>query len=129
MDDLYTIALFGEAEKGEYQMPYFLNTLVEMAQFLGNQPGDSRGLYFAVQALLYKRKVIFLRVEEEGYSTKDYLAGVALLKNQKLGSQVNAICMPGVGQAKILTAFQPICDTYHSILITNEADLYDYITG
>src|SRR5262249_590073 len=80
----YTIALFGEAEKGEYHIPYFCKTLPELAKYFGNPPEASRGLYFAVQAILWHRNLIFLRVAEEGFSTKDYLDGVAILLEQKL---------------------------------------------
>ncbi len=123
----YTIALFGEAEKGLYRTPYLCKTLRDLSTYFGNPPDESRGLYFAIQAILYKRNLIFLRVEEEGYSREDYFAGVDLLKEQKLIPEVTAICMPGVGENGILNAIKPLCEIYQSILITNEADFYDYM--
>jgi hypothetical protein len=36
--------------------------------------------------------------------------------------------MPGVGDAEIIDATNPICSLYHSLLITTEKDLYDYLT-
>jgi hypothetical protein len=121
---LYTIALFGEAEKGAYNTPYFCKSLNDLANHLGNPPDESRGLYFAIQAILYQRNLIFLRVKEEGYSTEDYLAGANLLKNRLIIPKITAICMPGVGEDKILSAVKPLCH----ILITNVADFYDYMT-
>jgi len=125
--DRFTIALFGEAEKGDYNTPYFCKTLPDLVKYFGNPPNQSLGLYFAVQAILYHRDLIFLRVSEEGYSADDYLAGVDLLKDQKLIPEVTAICMPGVCESSILNKVTPICQIYHTLLITTEADLYDYI--
>lgn len=120
----YTIALFGEAEKGLYRTPHLCKSLHDLSYYFGNPPDDSRGMYYAIQAILYERDLIFLRVEEEGYSVDDYLAGFKVLKDQQLA----AICMPGVHENRILNAIQPIIDLYQSILITNEADFYDYMT-
>jgi hypothetical protein len=124
----YTIALFGEAEKGEFHVPYFCQSLAQLLDFLGHPPVESRGLYYAVQALLYHRSLLFLRVQHEGFSESDYLTGIQQLKNQGILSLVAAYCMPGVGNSHILGAIQPLCEMHHSILITNEADLYDYLT-
>lgn len=126
---IYTIALFGEAEKGEFNTAYYCQNLAELDEFLGNPPPQSKGLYYAVQALLFKRNLIFFRVMEEGFSTQDYLTGVHLLEQQKLISKLDAICIPGVGDPTVLNALLPICQQYHSILISNEADFYDYLTS
>jgi len=125
---LCTVALFGEAEKGEYHTPYLCKTLSELVKYFGNPPTESLGLHLAIQAILYERNLIFFRVEEEGYSTNDYLTGVTHLKEQNMIGNIAAICMPGVGTHQILSAVKPICAIYHSILITNEKDLYDYLT-
>ncbi|MCE2983233.1 MAG: hypothetical protein LW832_06670 [Parachlamydia sp.] len=125
----YTIAIFGEAERGEFHTAYLCEELAELDRFLGNPPAESRGLDYAVQALLFKRHLVFLRVMEEGYSTEDYLAGIKLLKEQCLIPNLDAICIPGVGDQRILDAIQPLCVHYHSILISNEADFYDYLTS
>jgi hypothetical protein len=122
------IALFGEAEKGEYRMPYYCKTLPQLEEYLGNPPGDSRGLYYAVQALLFHHPLIFFRVREEGYSAQDYLLGLRLLQNQKVVPCLSAICVPGVGDSSLIQAFIPLCLLYHSILIMSEADFYDYLT-
>ncbi|MBA3958552.1 MAG: hypothetical protein H0X51_09220 [Parachlamydiaceae bacterium] len=127
--NLYTIALFGESEKGVFQMGYFLQTLPQLLEQLGNPPPNSRGLYYATQALLYHRDLLFFRVREEGFSYEDYLAGLQTLEKQSFMETITAVCLPGVGDLKIIHAMIPFCQTHHSILITNEADLYDYITA
>lgn len=126
--EIYTMALFGEAERGDYRTAYFCHSLPQLVEYLGNPPPESRGLYYAIQALLYKRNLIFFRVREEGFSYQDYLSGLNVLKNQEIITTLAAICLPGVGNSKIIEAITPICDQHHSILITNEADLYDYLT-
>ncbi len=125
----YTIALFGEAERGEYQTAYFCQNLTQLDEFFGNPPPDSKGLYYAVQALLFQRDLIFFRVPEEGFSKQDYLIGLRLLEKQSLIPTVSAICIPGVGDKEIIDAILPLCAHYHSILITNESDFYDYLTS
>jgi hypothetical protein len=126
---IYTIALFGEAERGEFSTAYFCQNLVQLDEFFGNPPPNSAGLYYAVQALLFKRHLIFFRVLEEGFSTQDYLTGVRLLEQQNLIPQLDAICIPGVGDPTVLNALDPLCQQYHSILISSEADFYDYLTS
>jgi len=125
----HTIALFGEAEKGEYQTAYFCRSLEELADCFGQPPENSQGLYFAVQALLYEYQLIFFRVEEEGFSKQDYFLGLRLLENPAFIPQLSAIAMPGVGEPEIIDASAPLCTVYNSILITSEADLYDYLTA
>lgn len=124
----YTVALFGEAEKGEFQTAYYCKTLTELEKYLGNPPPQSRGLDFAVQALLFQRNIIFFRVQEEGFSPQDYLMGLKLLERQDVIPHVEAIGIPGVGNSEIIHAMTPFCLVYHSILLTTEADLFDYLT-
>ena len=68
------------------------------------------------------------RVREEGFSYADYLQGVQILEKKELLSGLNAICLPGVGDVEIIEALTPLCSCYHSLLITDEADFYDYLT-
>ena len=124
----HTIAMFGESEKGEYRTAYFCQNLTDLADYLGHPPDDSRGLYFAVQALMYRHRLIFFRVQEEGYSLQDYILGLRLLENQTLIPDLSAVCLPGVGDAEIIDASTSLCLSHKSILITTEADLYDYLT-
>lgn len=126
---IYTIALFGEAERGEFNTAYFCQNLEQLDEFFGNPPPQSKGIFYAVQALLFKRELIFFRVMEEGFSTQDYLSGLKLLEQQRLIPHLDAICIPGVGDPTVLNALQPVFEHYHSILISNEADFYDFLTS
>lgn len=125
----HVVALFGEAEKGQWKIPYRVRELPELIDLLGNPPEESEGLSFAIQALLYEREVIYFRVQEEGFSKEDYFSGLSILKNQKKIRQLHALCMPGVGDKEILDASHPICELHKSHLITTQKDLYDYLTG
>ena len=124
-----TTVLFGEAEKGEYRMAYFCDSLPQLVDYLGNPPPETRGLYYAIQTLLYHRPLVFFRVREEGFSAQDYLAGLNLLENQNVISNIAAIFIPGVGDSQIIHAATPICNHYHSILVITEADFYDYLSS
>lgn len=124
-----TIVAFGEAEKGEYQIPYFFQSLSQIVEALGNPPAESLGLHYAVQTLLFQQSLIFFRVEQEGFSTKDYLAGLKHLEKLEKKDRINAICLPGVGDAEIIHATQSLCKMHKSLLVLTEKDLYDYLTG
>lgn len=126
--EAYTVALFGEAEKGEYQRPFLCKTVSQLLDLFGHPPLHSRGIYYAIQALLYHRSLLFFRVREEGFSYEDYLLGVKMLQKQTLVSDIEAFCLPGVGDVEIIEAIAPICKRYHGFLITNESDFYDYLT-
>lgn len=125
---LQTIALFGESERGEYETGYFCQSLPQLAEFLGNPPPFSSGLFYAVQVLLYRQNLLFFRVREEGFSQKDYMKGLNMLEEQHAISNISAICLPGVGDAEIIHAMTPFCKVHHSVIITTEPDLYDYLT-
>lgn len=122
------IALFGEAEKGDFHKGYLCENLTQLAENFGNPPLHSRGLFYAVQALLYQRKLIFFRVKEEGFSRLDYFKGIDCLKSLTLVPGICAICMPGVGNGEIIEAAIPLCKNHHSLLIISESDFYDYMT-
>jgi len=123
-----TIALFGEAEKGEYHTAYYLRTLPELVENLGNPPPDTSGLFCAVQVLLYQSSLLFFRVREEGFSYQDYLDGLHLLQDQWTISPISALYLPGVGDAAIIEVMLNYCRRHHSIMITRENDFYDYLT-
>ena len=125
----HVIALFGESEKGKFQTPYHLKALPQLMDFLGNPPPETEGLFFAIQALLYDREIIFFRVENEGFSKHDYLHGFQYLGNKDKVQSVHAICLPGVGDTEIIQATSPLCDVHKSHLITTQKDLYDYLTS
>ena len=122
----HVVALFGESEKGQFKKPYVLTELPQLVDLLGNPPPESEGLFFAIQALLYKREVIYFRVLEEGFSRIDYLYGFGALREVK---KLHAICLPGVGDGEIITASHSICEIHKSHLISSQKDLYDYLTS
>lgn len=123
-----SIALFGEAEKGMFQKAYLLDNLPMLVDTLGQAPANSRGLEFAIQALLYKRLILYFRVEEEGFSKNDYMQGLKeLARKEKVGA-VDAIYLPGVGDREIIDQTEPLCYLHKSIVITTEKDFYDYLT-
>lgn len=123
------VALFGEAEKGELGAPYFMKSLAHLNDTLGHPPEESLGLFFAIQFLLYEQEVIYIRVREEGYSTKDYLKGIDHLLNKKQISYLTAICLPGVGDSRIIDSAMPVTEAHQALVITTEQDLYDYLTS
>lgn len=124
----YTVALFGEAEKGDFQTGYLCRSLPQLVEYLGNPPPDSNGLFFAIQALLFNRHILFFRVKEEGFSQQDYFEGLRVLQKQEIIPHIEAIGLPGVGDTEIIHAATPLCKLYHSILLTTESDLFDYLT-
>lgn len=123
-----TIFLFGEAEKGEFCTPQHCRSLSQLVEIFGQPPGESKGILYAVQALLYERELIFYRVKEEGFSLHDYMRGLRLLSNPENQLHLSALCLPGVGDAHILDATQAVCHIHKSFLIIDEKDLYDYLT-
>lgn len=125
----HVVALFGEAEKGPFQTPHLLKDLPQLVDLLGQPPPESEGLFFAIQALLFQRELIYFRVEEEGFGYADYLSGLKFLRDREKVKTLQAICMPGVGDRKILDASQSLCHIHKSLLITTQKDLYDYLTG
>jgi hypothetical protein len=125
----FTIAHFGEAEKGEFHIPTLCHDLIQLEKNLGHPPPYTQGIFYAVQSLLYSNYVLFVRVGEEGSSTKDYIEGMHLLAQYAKANPIAAICMPGVGDESLYSAFTPLCSALHSVLITNDADYYDYMTS
>lgn len=123
-----TVALFGEAEKGAFKTPHRLRKLPQLMDLLGNPPQESQGLFFAIQALLYNRELIFFRVAEEGFSQIDYFHGLKVLEDREKIKKLHALCMPGVGDPGILSASESVCQIHKSLLITNQKDLYDFLT-
>lgn len=123
------VALFGEAEKGEFRTAYFCHTVAQLSDFLGEPPPESQGLLFAVQSLLYEQNVVFFRVKEEGFSVQDYFLGLNFLKNKDYVEDLCALCLPGVGSHQIIEATTPVCHTHQSMLIVTEQDLYDFLTS
>src|SRR5690606_10642883 len=92
-------------------------------------PPLSRGLHYAVQALLSDWNLLFFRVQEEGYSYKDYMQSLRMLGQGDRKHSIAALCAPGVGDNTLLNAMRPVCCKFGCILLANEADLYDYLTS
>jgi len=122
------IALFGESEKGKWDAPHFIKSLPGLIDVLGSPPPNSQGLFFAIQTLLYKRELVYFRVQEEGFSKGDYLFGLNALKNTKKFQKIHAVCMPGVGDQELLDVSFSVCAIHKTQLIMTEKDLYDYLT-
>lgn len=128
MKSLAKIILFGEAERGDYCLPYHCSTLTELIDLLGQAPPHSHGIHYAVQALLYRRELLYFRVQEEGYSYQDYLRAVKMIATQsKDWGPFSAVCAPGVAEDFLLRAIDSLCRAHRCLLITNEADLFDYL--
>lgn len=128
MEHQVTIALFGEAQKGDFRTGYYCQNLAELSETLGEPPtADAKGLQLAVQSLLFEYPVLFFRVEEEGFSFKDYLIGFQVLQRREGVPKISALCLPGVGDGEIIQASNPICSMHNSFLILTEKDLYDYL--
>ncbi|MDX8431007.1 MAG: hypothetical protein SNF33_04295 [Candidatus Algichlamydia australiensis] len=123
----YTLALMGETEKGEYGIPYRIASIPELADKLGNPPENSCGISFAIQALLYERLVLFIRVPNEGYSKPEYMRG--LYRFEEESEPLSALCMPGVADEEIIRVSDRLLAMHHALLITTEQDLYDYLTN
>lgn len=123
------LAMFGEAERGQYRKLHYCRSLEQLLDKLGNPPPESLGLHFAVQALLYERDLFFIRVEEEGFSAEEYLRGVRLLRNKDMLGSIHAICAPGVGDIEIISALAQACLQRRGMLVMSESDLYDFLTA
>jgi len=121
------IALLGESEIGRFHFPYFCSSLSQLATTLGNPPSNSKGIDFAIQAIMYERDIIYFRVEEEGFSIKDYMQSIDIIKDRNIVKRLDAICIPGVGDKEIIIKLDPICKSHNSIIIFSEKDLLDYL--
>jgi len=128
MRELAPIAMFGEAEKGRYERIYFCETVPQLHDHLGQPPEESRGIYYAVQALLYEFPLLYIRVREEGFSHEDYLMGLRLLEDHAPQIDFHALFAPGVGDPEIIDGMATLCGK-DRILITTEPDLFDYLSA
>ena len=123
-----TVATFGESGKGEFRTAYFCHDILQLYEKIGEPVEGAAAIDFAVQALLQRQNVIFFRIAEEGFSEEDYLAGLRFLGNTDLVQGVNAVYLPGVGTERVIQQAIEVCELHNSILVMNEADLYDYMT-
>lgn len=123
------IALFGEAERGNRGVAYYCDSLPQLLEYFGNPPHESKGLHCAVQALLYNFSIIYFPVKEEGFSHGDYSNGFISLEKDGHMVQVGALYLPGVGDKEIIGSVITLCERHSNLLITNEADFYDYLSS
>jgi hypothetical protein len=65
-----TIALFGEAEKGDFRYGVLCRNLAEVSTVFGEPPEESLGIFLAVEALLHQQDVLFLECMKRGSPTK-----------------------------------------------------------
>lgn len=125
----FKIAIFGEAEKGRFGIPYFCPSLEALCIHLGHPPPHSEGITYAIQAILYQRYVLFFRVEEEGFSKGDYFSGLNILLQDPTLAPIHALHFPKVGDPEILNRAYPILEMYQGVLLISEKDLFDYLTA
>ena len=123
-----TVALFGEAQRGSLASLVFIESLEQLNHRLGHPPLASCGIFFAIQFLLCQYALIYVRVGEEGFSSEDYLEGTKKILNKKKSLNLSGICLPGVGDARIINATVLLCRVHQCALLTTEKDLYDYLT-
>ena len=124
-----TVFLFGEAEKGEFGTPLVCHSLAHLCDTFGEPPQETQGVPYAIQTLLYDRQLVFYRVTEEGFSTREYIQGLRLLKTPPKPLDIHALLIPGVGDAEIIEEAHAVCSVYKSLLVITQRDLYDYLTA
>jgi hypothetical protein len=124
-----TLALFGSSQKGAHNEFFFHKSLLDLWLALGEPPSETEGLYFAIQAILYGKSVLFFRVAEEGENNDDYHKGLQLLRdNSSSLPPIGALFLPKVGSHDIIEEGLSLCRTQHSLLLMKEADFYDWAT-
>ena len=122
------VFLFGEAEKGQLCIPHSLQSLPQLLDTFGNPPEESLGIPNAIQMLLSKNKLIFFRIQEEGYSKEDYFRGIKYLQDRGKKLKLSAIYLPGVGDKEIIDPLMHLCRNNKTLLVLSESDLFDYLT-
>ena len=125
----YTVAIFGEAEKGELAGMHLITSLAQLSETLGSPPVGSEGISIAIQFLLFKKQVLFIRVSEEGFGLETYFQGLHLLENKNPIPNIIALCLPGVGDHIILEACNSFCNIHSALIISSQKDLFDYLTS
>jgi hypothetical protein len=121
------VFLFGEAEKGPYGKPIRFSHLEELPDLLGEPPGESLGIGYAIQTLLTGHELLYFRVHDEGLSWPDYQAGLRWISTSS--EPIAALALPGVGDEHLLEKAGEICATKRAILMVSEGDLYDLLTS
>ena len=125
------IVLFGEAEKGDLEKPYYCQNLEQLFELLGQPPSQTQGLHFAVQSLMYGHPCLYFRVQEEGVSVPDYHFGLGFLHKASPNPQfphIGALGFPGMGLQEVIEEGLIICKEHRSLLLMSEQDFYDWLT-
>ncbi|MCH9612133.1 MAG: hypothetical protein S4CHLAM102_06160 [Chlamydiia bacterium] len=128
MESTLNIAIFGEAGSGPFGIPHYIQSVTEFEQAMG-QLSDGKGFELAIQSLMHKRHLYYIRVAEEGFSLKDYEMGFESLMTRNLPTSLAAVALPGVGDEKIIDKCLPLLNLHKSILLMSEEDFYDFMTG
>lgn len=122
------IALFGEAQKGDFARPFAIRSLIDLYDCLGEPPPDSLGIDCAVQCLQNGYLLFYIRVEEEGFSTRDYKKGLRDLRDKGHAKELTAMWLPGVGDRELFGQIARFCNPFKMVILVTERDLYDYLT-
>jgi hypothetical protein len=124
------VALFGAAQKGELKTAYYCKDVLQLFEHFGEPPEESEGLFFAIQALLYGKQLVYFRVREEGESVEDYLYGLDFLRDLHHPLiAIKALFLPGVASKELLEVSCKLCLSHQSLLIMNDRDFYDFLTA
>ena len=123
------VAVFGEAERGDFGIPLFTPSVLHLNERFGHPPHSSQGIFLAIQFLMSEQHILYVRVKEEGFSLKDYSRGAKNILNKREPFQCEAVCLPGVGDREIIDFVDPILKKWDAILVTTAPDLYDYLTS
>lgn len=121
------ITLFGEAERGQIEVPYYCKDLIQLFDALGQPPEGASGLFFAVQTILHGWPVVYFRVDEEGVSYQEYVRGLRFLRTCAF-LDMKALFLPGVGSKELIEEGFDLCRVRQSLFIMRGADFYDYLT-
>jgi hypothetical protein len=122
------IALFAEAEKGNFEKGVVIYTPADLLQTYGHPPKDTKGMLLAIQALHYQHHLLFFRVKDEGFSAADYRGGLNWMEENLEENRLGAIFAPGVGSVDILDPLFEFSLRIKALLMTTERDFYDYLT-
>ncbi len=121
------IALFAEAEKGNFDTGVPIYTPSDLLQIFGHPPKEAKGMLMAIQALHYQHPLLIFRVKDEGFSVSDYRSGLNWMEENLEENKLGAICAPGVGSVDILDPLFEFSHRIKALLMTTELDLYDYL--
>lgn len=123
------VLIFGESVEGEFQRPFLIKSLPDLATIFGEPTKTGLGIHMAIQSLLFGHNIFFYRVSEEGNNKEQYLQGFKLFEREAFSSSLSAIALPGVGSLEILHAANILSELHKVLIITTEKDLYDLITN